>query len=337
MEKNKTRDVRFNACLGFTQEEVESVLKESLGNNIDIKKEIPVLKKYYNGYLFSEEAKNKIFNSDMVLYYASEYSINNAPPKQLIDVNISSDYKKMANLFALKSRAQNLDILKNIVEGISQKILITAEFSLSKNFTRDDFCSLLFYLGFLTIDSYDFIDVDLVVPNYVIKELYFDFFGEVLSEEAQYNIDAHEIRDSIRKIAKAGDTKSFIQIVTTTLKNLSNRDFIQFDEKYIKIIMITYFMMSRIYYVKSELEVDNGYIDIALLPRTAVKAPHYAVFEIKYIKKQAFSQEALNIKIEEAKEQILRYTTAEELSKIPNLLKYVLIFCGNELVYEERI
>ena len=47
------------------------VLRESLGDKIDIEKEIPILKKYYNGYLFNEDAKNRIFNSDMVLYYAS--------------------------------------------------------------------------------------------------------------------------------------------------------------------------------------------------------------------------------------------------------------------------
>jgi hypothetical protein len=335
--KNKTRDIRFNECLGFTQDEVKQVLRDSLGDSIDVEKELPVLKKYYNGYLFNSKAKNRIFNSDMVLYYATEYEATNSPPEQLVDTNVSSDYKKIANLFNLKNREQNLDVLKQIVEGVPQKTLITAEFSLAKDFTRDDFNSLLFYLGFLTINEADLNEVDLVVPNYVIKELYFDFFGAVLKEESAYDIDVNEIRASIRSIAKNKDIKAFAEIVITTLKKLSNRDFIQFSEKYVKIIMLTYFMMSRIYYVKSEYEVEGGFIDIALLPRAGVNAPYYAIFEVKYIKKGEFSQDLLENKVQEAKEQLSKYETADELREMDNLLKWVLVFCGEDLVHEEII
>ena len=334
--KNKTRDIRFNECLGFTENEVKNVLLESLGNTIDVEREMPILKQYYNGYLFNEDGQNRIFNSDMVLYYASEYSASNCPPKQLIDTNVSSDYKKMAKLFTLKNKEQNYKILNQIIQGIPQKTLITAEFSLSKNFSIDDFNSLLFYLGFLTINKANLNDVDLVVPNYVIKELYFDFFGEVLNEESGYNIDVSEIRNSIRNIAVEGNIKDFINIVSTTLNKLSNKDFIKFDEKYVKIIMLTYFMMSKIYYVKSEYEVD-GFIDIALLPRPGVNAPYNAIFEVKYIKKEAFTKKLLEEKVKEAKEQIAKYVLAPELAEMSNLLKWVLVFCKDKLIYEEKL
>ena len=57
----------------------------------------------------------------MVLYYVSEYSATNTPPKQLIDTNVSSDYKKMASLFTFKNKTQNFEILKQIIEGISTR------------------------------------------------------------------------------------------------------------------------------------------------------------------------------------------------------------------------
>jgi hypothetical protein len=337
ISKNKTRDFRFNECLGFNEEEVKKILAESLGNNIDIGKELPTLKKYYNGYLFNEDAKSRIFNSDMILYYASEYSATNAPPKQLIDTNVSSDYKKISNLFSLGNKKQNLEVLKEILEGVPQNTLITAEFSLAKDFSKDDFNSLLFYLGFLTIESSELNYVNLVVPNYVIKELYFDFFGEIIREEAQYNIDISDIRNSIAKIAKAADISDFLGIVTTTLNKLSYRDFMKFDEKYVKIIMITYFMMSKIYYVKSEYEVEDGYIDIAILPRPGVNAPYNAIFEVKYIKKEAYSESVKAEKIKEAKEQMAKYSTSTELAEMDNLLKWVIVFCGDEVVHLERV
>jgi hypothetical protein len=273
----------------------------------------------------------------MVLYYASKYSASNAPPKQLIDTNVSSDYKKISALFTLKNKKQNFDVLRQIIEEIPQKTLITAEFSLAKRFSKDDFNSLLFYLGFLTISGSELNYVNLVVPNYVIKELYFDFFGEVLREDANYDIDVDEIRNSIAKIAKVADITDFLNIVTTTLNKLSSRDYMKFDEKYVKIIMITYFMMSKIYYVKSEYEVEDGYIDIAILPRPGVDAPYNAIFEVKYLKKEGYTARKKAIKVKEAKEQMARYATAPELADMTNLLKWVIVFCGDKVVHLERV
>ena len=303
--RNKTTEYIFNECLGFTEEEVINLCKEYIiSERFDIEKELPKLKQYYNGYLFNKKAKTKVFNSDMILYYLSEYNISKEEPEQLIDTNISSDYKKIANLFNLKNKEQNYEILQQIIEGIPQDTAITAEFSLAKEFSRDDFNSLLFYLGFLTMSKPRTNSVELVVPNYVIKELYFDFFGSVIKEQAVYDLDVADIRSAIEKIALYGDIKSIVTMIETTLNKLSNRDFIKFDEKYIKLIMITYFMMSKIYFVKSEYEVEGGFIDIALLKRSGVVTKYNAIFEVKYIKKNVFTDSLLQSKIKRSKRRI---------------------------------
>ncbi len=111
----------------------------------------------------------------------------------------------------------------------------------------DDFLSLLFYLGFLTVEQADLTQILLRLPNYVIQELYFDFFGTLLEEEAHSGLDVADIRKSIIQFARKGDLSELLRIVETTLEKLSFRDYIHFDEKYIKLIMMTYLMMSRIY------------------------------------------------------------------------------------------
>jgi hypothetical protein len=131
--------------------------------------------------------------------------------------------------------------------------------------------------------------------------------------------------------------KSCKALKRDNLNKLSNRDYINFDEKYIKVIMVTYFMMSRIYYVKSENEQNKGYVDIALLPRIGVKAPYNAIFEVKYIKKGDLSQKLLNEKIFEAKKQLEQYSKSLEFAGMDNLLKVVLVFCNDKLVYDEKI
>ena len=337
ISKNKTRNVRFNECLGFTEEDVAKILKETIGENINVEKCMPVLKKYYNGYLFNKDGKNRIFNSDMILYYASEYKNTGNPPEELIDTNVASDYTKISKLFGLKNKEENLETLKQIIEGKEQSTLITSEFSLAKGFSTDDFNSLLYYLGFLTIKEGIITSVKLGVPNYVIKELYFDFFENVLKQKAEYDIDVSKIRQSIEELALEGKIENFIEIIKTVLNKLANKDFIKFDEKYIKIIMVTYFMLSKVYYVKSEYEVEGGFIDVALLPRPGAKTIYNAIFELKYLKKEGYTEAVLNEKIKTAKEEIAKYTKSEELMELPKLKKWVMVFCKDELVYLEEI
>ncbi|WP_027339131.1 AAA family ATPase [Halonatronum saccharophilum] len=329
--KNKTRDKNLNEMMGFTEEEVKYLLAKVINNKDNNKELFLKLKKYYNGYLFNEKAKKRLFNSDMVLYYLGEYQIDGSEPSDLIDTNISSDYAKMRELFTLKNKERNFKILDGILSGKLQQAAITREFSLAKEFSSEDFLSLLFYLGFLTIDSSILNLMNLKVPNYVIKELYFDFFAKIVKEDVDYEIETVEIKKSIIQIALEGRIDSFIEIVEKTLDRLSNRDYISFDEKYVKLIMLSYLMLSKVYYVKSEYEVEDGYIDIALLERSGIKPEYEGIIELKYIKKSEYKDKDEKIveeKFKEAKDQILRYKKADELKERKNLKKWVVIFVG---------
>ena len=73
------------------------------------------------------------------------------PPEHLLDMNIASDYGKIGRLLEIKSPMSNIAVLKDIVYKGEVTAQITAQFSMEKEFTRDDFISLLFYLGLLTI------------------------------------------------------------------------------------------------------------------------------------------------------------------------------------------
>ncbi len=177
--------------------------------------------------------------------------------------------------------------MQELLNGESPKTTITREFSLAKRFTRQDFLSLLYYLGFLTIKHGGrALRVALEVPNYVIKELYFEFFEELLSQNVELETD--DIIEGIEELAFDGKIEGFIRSIETMLEKVSFRDFINFDEKYVKLVMLTYLMLSKIYYVKSEYEVENGYIDILLLQRSGIQIDYEAMFEVKYLKKKEY-------------------------------------------------
>ena len=337
---NVSRDRGLNEMMGFTTEEVKSLIDKLIAEDIDKEELMKKLKRYYNGYLFNQDAEERLFNSDMVLYYFKSYLKENKEPTDLIDTNISSDYAKMRELFTLKNKERNYKILDGILNEELQQTAITREFSLAKEFTAEDFLSLLFYLGFLTIDSSVLNLVNLRVPNYVVKELYFDFFAKIIKDDADYEIETVDIKKSIVQLALEGEITDFVNIVEETLQRLSNRDYIDFDEKYIKLTMLSYLMLSRVYYVKSEYEVEDGYIDIALLERSGVDPNYEAIIELKYIKKSEYDDQGEDIvqaKFEAAKEQILKYQQSDELNARQNLKKIVLIFVGDKCVKQKEL
>ncbi|MEG1830174.1 MAG: AAA family ATPase, partial [Cellulosilyticaceae bacterium] len=308
-----TRDPRFNAMMGFTEEEVRSLIVQTdtmnlVGDKLD--GSVEEMRKNYNGYLFSENANRRLFNSDMVLYYLKSYEDFGRAPQDLIDKNIASDYGKLGKMFDLKNKTSNMKVLDQILKGEEVFAVITSQFSMEKDFEEDDFKSLLFYLGLLTIEREDLGDVLLTVPNNVIRELYFEFFGKKLKEEMAYELSTVKIRDAIKYIAQKGDNAKLIAIVEQTLQKLSYRDYIKFDEKYVKLIFLTYCFLSKIYLVKSEYEVENGYIDIALLKQVNIEPTYFAIFELKYISKKEYTEKGEGIikeRLAEALVQLEKY------------------------------
>jgi len=107
----------FHDMLGFTEDETYQLIKlicsEFDSNPDEVYLQIT---DYYNGYKFSEKAKSKLFNSDMVLYYLKEYRVNmGEPPNNLIDVNIASDYKKIGNLINLLETKMGREMINDLM------------------------------------------------------------------------------------------------------------------------------------------------------------------------------------------------------------------------------
>jgi len=71
--------------------------------------------------------------------------------------------------------------------------------------------SLLFYLGFLTIDEEELMDVIYKVPNEAVKGIYFDYFAKKLEEDSLHEIDSIVIKKAIKAISMKGDISSFIR------------------------------------------------------------------------------------------------------------------------------
>jgi hypothetical protein len=175
-----------------------------------------------------------------------------------------------------------------------------------------------------------------------MKGLYFEYFIKHLADAAKYRINTDAIKDAIEDIATKGSNERFVSLTEELLYALSNRDYLNFNESHIHLIMYAYLNMSQLFTIKSEYEVPGGYIDIALLPNNRFPVDYYAMIELKHIKKGEYEKEkdkdkAVKAKLAEAAEQLNRYAPAPELAALPKLKKWALIFVGDKCVVNKEL
>ena len=329
-----TRDEEFNEMLGFTEAELVELMNAQEISKEKEEEMLPIMKENYDGYKFSINGKEKIYNSTMCLYFLSNYTRLEKLPESLVDVNIASDYSKIGKMLDLCKGEKRADIIEKTVSGEGILSEITQKFNPAMEFTDMDLVSMLYYLGYLTIVKEELGMPELKVPNKVMREIYSDYFIKLIDDEAQMSIDNDEYTEILRQLALEGKIDKIVEILQKYLKNLSNRDYQRFDEKYVKLIFYCISMNLKLYTVKSELEVQREYPDILLVPRDRSKGYNSIMVEFKYLKKG--EENKLKEKQKEAKEQIFKYSNYNEIKDIEKLHRYT-ITAVNDKLYVEKV
>ena len=314
---NISTDLMVNDSMGFTENEVIQLLDDAAHslniNNFDANEYLMDLQKWYNGYLFHKSGENKVYNPDMILYFTKEFLKNKFKeyPQKILDINIASDYSKLRKLFNIQNRQQNYAVIDKIIKEGNINVQLTDQYSLERPFTSDDFASLLFYMGYLSIQSANLSALIMQIPNFVVKSIFYDYFVELIRKEAALEAETPDIRDIVTRLAQENNIAPFIELIETTLHGLSNRDFIKFDEKYIKLLFVAFANVAGFYYVKSEPEISQKYPDVMFLYRPPYFPKYQFVFELKYLKKQDADQ--VDAKRIEAENQLTQHWQNKEL------------------------
>ena len=329
-----TQDRSFNEMMGFTTEELIKIMETQEISKKEQEKLLPIMKENYDGYKFSLKANERIYNSNMCLYFLNEYVKYKEIPEKLVDVNIASDYSKIGNMLRLCKGENRLDLIEKTISGSGVITEITQRFNPEIAFGEKEMVSMLYYLGYLTIEGEVVGYPKLNIPNKVMKEIYSDYFLQILDEEEKLNIDSNYYTEIGIEIALEGKIDKAVELLHKYLSNLSNRDFQRFDEKYVKLIFYCILMNLKIYNVKSEMEVGREYSDIVLIPREVNKGYYSVMIEFKYLKKT--EENKLTEKQEEARKQIEKYSNTEEMKAIKNLNKYTVVVI-NDKIHVQKI
>jgi len=331
---NLTTNPKLNEMLGFTEDEVVSIMDQLVMDSTKKAIVLSDLRFYYNGYLFSEEADIKIFNSDMILYFFNDYQSFGRYPKQILDNNVKTDYRKIQ---ALAFNFKDDGTMEQLLKHESIEVELADRFPLEKMYSnKENFKSLLFYLGMLTINRGEEDKVILQIPNYVVHTIYWEYFYAQLQEDIEIDTD---YKPPMKAMRLQGDIYPFVEYVKDIIEKLSNRDLQKFDEKYLKVVLMVLFDLDGIFLIQSESEARNGYIDL-LLTRSRQYAQYVTyewMLEIKYLKES--ERHKLQEVMEAGKTQLQKYAESEDIKsrfEDDTFKRAVLIFIGKgDIVVEE--
>ena len=165
---------------------------------------LPIIKENYDGYIFSdmiktEYEKYKMYNSNMTLYFLNAYQEQQEVPEELVDINILSDYRKIEAFMDLCQNMNKIDVLGKIVAEELVESKLTEKFNAEISFGEKELISLLFYLGYLTIEKVGFSKCSFKIPNDVIRKIYSDYFLEYISRKAKIITNTIDTEKYLRK------------------------------------------------------------------------------------------------------------------------------------------
>ena len=320
---NISQRKEFNAMAGFTHKEAIYSLEETIFKRCDIiKKEefISKIETWYDGYKFNLKAQNRVYNSTLLNYFISNFDYDDCTmPTKMLDVNVASDYRAIMKLFNIGDSERNYQILRQLIESGTITGIIKDRYDLNRDFDEDDFITLIYSMGFITIKDeivgglYEF-----EIPNYVIKMLYFNYFAIEIERRNSF-----KIKGSIGRILTKlllGDIEPFHNQLSEVIQILSNRDYQGFDEKYFQIISLSFFSFAEFYFIESQPEMNNKYPDILLIGRDP-RTPNNYLFELKWIK----GKDDYNYIKKEGIKQVQGYLKLDKIKAIPKLRSYLLI------------
>ena len=332
----------FNEMVGFTEEEVREMLTYySLHHEFHhtIDELIEIMKPYYDNYCFALKAygKTTMYNSNMVLSFLYKYIDDGCEiPQQMLDENIRVDYNKLRMLIRKdKEFAHDASIIQTLVS----KGYVTGELKEgfpAENIAKDDnFISLLYYFGMVTIGGFYRGKPKFVIPNEVVREQVYTYLLDNYHEN-HLETDSYRIGQLEENMAYDGEFKPFFQFIADSIYTFASQRDRQKGESFVHGYTLALTSLCCYYRPISELDNQNGYADVFLRPRCEIykDMEHSYIIELKYLKSNA-SETEVKAAVKQAEAQLCRYADTVNVNDNighTTLHKVYVVYSGVEMV-----
>ena len=337
---------KFNAMMGFTEEEVREMLTYYSTNSPfhhSVDELIEIIKPWYDNYCFAEECYGgtTMYNSNMVLYFVKNYIQNGKVPRSMLEDNIRIDYEKLRMLIRKnKEFAHDASIIQTLVS----QGFITGE--LKKGFPAvnitnpDNFVSLLYYFGMLTISGMHEGKTKLTIPNMVVREQLYTYLLNTYND-ADLSFDSYEKSELASALAYRGNWQAYFGYIADCLRRYASQRDKQKGEFFVHGFTLAMTAQNRFYRPISEQDTQAGYVDIFLCPMLEIYSDmkHSYIVELKYAKYKDPETRVEELH-REAIEQANRYAETDTVKYAigtTELHKIVVVYKGMEMRVCEEV
>ena len=339
---------QFNNIIGFSEDEVREMItyykdEDALPEDVTVDGLVEIMKPWYDNYCFSEDRlEERMFNSDMALYFLNSYLQLGKAPKMMVDNNIRTDYNKLRHLVQIdKTFGANASVIQQIIAEGSITAQIATSFPAEKMTDMENFKSLLFYFGMLSIQGVYRGTPVLGIPNLTVREQLYTYLTEAYSRASLFDVDISRLSSLVMGMAYDGEWESVFRFFARELERQSAiREFID-GEAHIKGFLLAYLGLTQGYVILPEHESSKGYADFYMMP-DLLHQPDIAysyIVEVKYARRDASDADIALLK-RDAAEQLRRYAADEKVLRTKGntrLELITLVFKGWELVVLEKL
>ena len=344
---NYSLSPKFNEMIGFTEEEVRQMLtyySTTSHFNHTVDELLDIMKPWYDNYCFAQGryGETTMYNSNMVLYFVKNYLDNDGKaPQNMIESNIRIDYEKLRMLIRKdKEFAHDASIIQTLVNQGYITGDLKDSFPATNITNPDNFVSLLYYFGMLTISGTHEGKTKLTIPNQVVRE---QLYAYLLStyDEADLNFSSYEKNELSSSLAYRGDWQAYFGYIADCLKRYASQRDKQKGEFFVHGFTLAMTAQNRFYRPISEQDTQAGYVDIFLCPLLEIYSDmkHSYIVELKYAKYKDPERRVEELR-QEAIAQANRYADTETVKNAignTRLHKIVVVYKGMDMPVCEEV
>ena len=199
----------YDLC-GFTETELrEAVATAGAAHGLDAEYSataLDLMRDFYNGYRFSTQREERLYNPTLVLYFLKYLARQGAYPRRLLDDNLAMDRNRIQYVARLPHGEAMVNAALNPGEPLAVAQLVN-RFGVQDMLTAprdpDFLASLLYYFGVLTLAGRDALGkLQLGIPNQVIRKLYVERLQEQLLPDYR---DQEQRQQVVERFYRTGD------------------------------------------------------------------------------------------------------------------------------------
>jgi hypothetical protein len=310
-------DRDYHDLCGFTEAELRVALATvAAAHGLDagqVETALDLMRDFYNGYRFSIQREDRIYNPTLVLYFLKHLARDGEYPARLLDDNLAMDRNRIQYVARLPHGETLINRALNPAEPLAISQLVN-RFGVQDMLTApknpDFLATLLYYFGVLTLAGRnEWGELILTIPNQVIRKLYV----ERLQEQLLPAYDDQEQRQAVcRRFYTTGDLGPLCEFLEQKyFKVFDNRDLRWSNELVVKTAFLVTLFNDAFYIMDSEPALERRYGDLLLRVRPDMR--QYALLD------HLLEFKALSLKVVGLTSAELVKKSREELRELPGV------------------